>query len=87
MANLIEDYAIIGDTSTVALVGRDGSVDWWCAPRIDSAAAFAALLGTQENGRWLIAPDRRTSCRPPASIEQETLVLETVFETASARSQ
>ncbi len=48
----IEDYAIIGDTRTVGLVDRHGSIDWWCAPRIDSGAVFAALLGTKENGRW-----------------------------------
>jgi GH15 family glucan-1,4-alpha-glucosidase len=78
----IEDYALIGDTFTTALVGRDGSIDWLCVPRIDSPACFAALLGDVDNGRWLIAPEgevRRTSRR----YRDDTLILETEFETDS----
>jgi GH15 family glucan-1,4-alpha-glucosidase len=80
----IEDYAIIGDTRTVGLVDRAGSIDWWCAPRIDSAAAFAALLGTKDNGRWLMAPQDAVTA-VSRRYEPETLVLETVFETSTGR--
>src|SRR3978361_1819389 len=55
----IEDYAMIGDCRTAALVSRNGSIDWLCLPRFDSAACFAALLGEPRHGRWLIAPDRK----------------------------
>ena len=65
MSTLIEDYAIIGDTRTVATVARNGSIDWWCVPRIDSGAVFAALLGEPEHGRWQIAPSGEvTTIRP-----------------------
>ena len=80
MAGRIEDYAVIGDTNTVALVDRSGSIDWWCAPRIDSGAALAALLGSSEHGRWLITPDAEHSVT--RRYEDDTLVLETVFRTA-----
>jgi GH15 family glucan-1,4-alpha-glucosidase len=80
MAERIEDYALIGDTGTVALIGRSGSIDWWCVPRIDSGACFAALLGTEEHGRWMIAP-RGTITKVTRRYEPETLVLETLFET------
>ncbi len=76
----IEDYALIGDCSTAALVGRNGSIDWLCWPRFDSSACFAALLGNEQNGRFLIAPIAQTA---PAtrSYRDGSLVLETVFDT------
>jgi GH15 family glucan-1,4-alpha-glucosidase len=80
----IEDYAIIGDTKTVGLVDGSGSIDWWCAPRIDSGAVFAALLGTKHNGRWLMAPKHGVSA-VSRHYEAETLILETVFETSTGR--
>lgn len=76
----IEDYALIGDLETGALVGKDGSIDWLCWPRFDSPACFAALLGDRENGRWLLAPSipvKRTRRR----YRKDTLILETEFET------
>jgi GH15 family glucan-1,4-alpha-glucosidase len=76
----IEEYALIGDCETAALVGRDGSIDWLCWPRFDSAACFAALLGSHENGRWLLAPSAPASVR--RRYRDGTLVLETEFETA-----
>src|SRR5215211_4171106 len=76
----IEDYAIVGDTETVALVGNNGSIDWLCFPRFDSAACFAALLGDENNGRWLIAPAVATT-RVGRRYRPGTLVLETDFET------
>jgi GH15 family glucan-1,4-alpha-glucosidase len=81
MASRIEDYALIGDLSTAALVGRDGSIDWLCWPRFDSDACFAALLGTIEHGRWLIAP-KAPAARVTRRYRGETLILETRFETA-----
>ncbi len=82
MAHRIEDYALIGDCETAALVARDGSIDWLCWPRFDGGACFAALLGDRDNGRWLIAP-----VDAPGTIRRhyqgETLVLETEFETAT----
>ena len=80
MAGLIEDYALIGDTETVALVRLDGSIDWFCAPRFDSAACFAALVGDEGNGRWKLSPSQ-----PALSVTRRyrpgTLVLETEITT------
>ena len=76
----IADYALIGDCESAALVGTDGSVDWLCWPRFDSDACFAALLGTSEHGRWLLAPSG-TSTRVTRRYRGDTLVLETRFET------
>jgi GH15 family glucan-1,4-alpha-glucosidase len=77
----IEDYALLGDLQTAALVGRNGSIDWLCFPRFDSDACFAALLGDERNGRWLVAPDEE------ASVERrylgDSLVLETTWRTSS----
>jgi len=81
MARPIEDYALIGDTETAALVGSDGSIDWLCLPRFDEPACFAALLGDEEHGRWLLAPvdEDHTITR---RYRGDTLVLETEFTTA-----
>ena len=84
MPERIEDYAIVGDLHTAALVGRTGSVDWLCFPRFDSGSCFAALLGSEENGRWLLAPAEggpatRRRYRP------DTLVLESEWETPTGR--
>lgn len=76
----IEDYALIGDCETAALVGRDGSIDWLCLPRFDSGACFAALLGGPEHGRWRIAPVGEVR-EVRRRYQQGTLVLETDFET------
>jgi GH15 family glucan-1,4-alpha-glucosidase len=77
----VEDYAMIGDTHTAALVGRNGSVDWLCLPRFDSAACFASLLGGDEHGSWIVAPSGEF-VGTSRSYRPGTLVLETVFETA-----
>jgi GH15 family glucan-1,4-alpha-glucosidase len=77
----IEDYALIGDLHTAALIGRDGSLDWMCLPHFDSPACFAALLGTPESGRWLIAPVGGGICTS-RSYRGDTLVLETDWHCA-----
>jgi GH15 family glucan-1,4-alpha-glucosidase len=80
MSAAIEDYGMIGDCESAALVGRNGSIDWLCWPRFDSDACFAALLGTSENGRWLLRP---TSAVKSVSrrYRDHTLILETRFAT------
>ncbi|KQP80266.1 glycoside hydrolase family 15 protein [Methylobacterium sp. Leaf117] len=80
MRKLIENYALIGDGETAALVGRDGSVDWLCWPRFDSDACLAALLGTDEHGSWRLAPIQ--SARVERRYQPDTLILETDFHTS-----
>jgi GH15 family glucan-1,4-alpha-glucosidase len=77
----IEDYGLIGDCETAALVGRDGSIDWLCWPAFDSDACFAALLGTPKHGRWRIAPAEDVT-KTSRRYRDNTLILETRFETA-----
>ncbi len=82
MSQLIEDYAVIGDTQTAALVGRNGSIDWLCLPRFDSGASFAALLGTPDHGRWLLCPAAGAE-RITRHYRGDSLVLETTFVTST----
>jgi GH15 family glucan-1,4-alpha-glucosidase len=82
MASLIEDYALIGDLQTCALVAKDGSIDWMCVPRFDSPACFASLLGTSDHGRWQLAPAEEVTS-VERSYRGDTLILETTFHTAS----
>jgi GH15 family glucan-1,4-alpha-glucosidase len=81
MPQRLEDYALIGDCETAALVARNGSIDWLCWPRFDSGACFAALLGEPEHGRWLIAPTD-ANARATRQYRNDTLILETTFTTA-----
>jgi GH15 family glucan-1,4-alpha-glucosidase len=81
LSSRIEDYGLIGDCETAALVGRDGSIDWLCWPAFDSDACFAALLGTHKHGRWLIAPAEKLA-KSSRRYWDNTLILETRFETA-----
>lgn len=82
MSEKIENYALIGDCETAALVGRNGSIDWLCWPAFDSDACFAAILGTHKNGRWLVAPSADVT-RISRRYLGDTLILETRFETKS----
>jgi GH15 family glucan-1,4-alpha-glucosidase len=82
----IEDYAMIGDCRTAAIVGRDGSIDWYCVPRFDSGACFAALLGTKDNGSWSIAPAAKTFA-VSRSYRGDSLILETLFTTKTGKAK
>jgi GH15 family glucan-1,4-alpha-glucosidase len=79
----IEEYALLGDLQTAALVSRTGSIDWCCFPRFDSGACFAALLGTPDHGRWLLAPAGEV--RATRRYRHDTLILESVYETDEGR--
>jgi GH15 family glucan-1,4-alpha-glucosidase len=81
VAARIEDYAVLGDLRTAALVSRDGAVDWWCPPRFDSAACFAALLGTEQDGCWTLRPTDNAESR--RRYRPDTLVLETDWRTTT----
>lgn len=82
----IEDYALLGNCRSAALVSRDGSIDWLCLPRFDAPAVFAALLGNEENGRWRLAPSDPVEHTQRAYLD-DTLVLETTWVTASGRAR
>lgn len=82
MSQRIEDYAMIGDCQTAALIGRDGSIDWLCLPSFDSPACFTALLGSPDNGRWLLSPTEEPK-KTTRRYREKTLILETDFETES----
>jgi GH15 family glucan-1,4-alpha-glucosidase len=81
MTKRIEDYALIGDCESAALIARDCSIDWLCWPRFDSGALFAALLGTPENGHWSMSAVEGAATR--RRYRDKTLILETDFETES----
>ena len=85
MAGRIEDYALIGDMQTAALVGRDGSIDWLCLPRFDSSACFTRLLGNSDHGYWRIAPSASSGGKADAKrhYQGDTLILATEWRTAT----
>jgi GH15 family glucan-1,4-alpha-glucosidase len=87
MPSPLEDYALIGDTQTAALVARDGSIDWLCLPRFDSDACFAALLGGNDRGRWQVAPVDLHRAVVRRRYRQESLILETTFSVGGASAR
>ncbi|MGZ4484635.1 MAG: glycoside hydrolase family 15 protein [Nocardioidaceae bacterium] len=87
MALPIEDYAVLGDTGTAALVGRDGSVDWLCLPRFDSPACFAALLGSERNGRWLLGPAKGEQVTCARRYVGHSAVLESTYTSPTGKVQ
>ncbi len=86
MPSRIEDYALIGDCHTAALVARSGSIDWLCFPRFDSGACFAALLGSEEHGHWSINPAEEIR-EIRRGYRNGTLVLQTDYETAGGAAE
>jgi GH15 family glucan-1,4-alpha-glucosidase len=86
MAARIEDYAMIGDCRTAAIICHNGSIDWFCVPRFDSEAAFAALLGTKDNGRWLIEPAAK-KFKSHRRYRGDSLILETIFTTPTGKAR
>ena len=86
MAARIEDYAMIGDCRTAAIICRNGSIDWFCVPRFDSEAVFAALLGTKDNGRWLVEPATK-NFKSSRRYRGDSLILETTFTTATGKAR
>ena len=81
MSKLIEDYALLGDGETAALVGKDGSIDWLCWPRFDDDACFGALLGANDHGHWSLAPAGDVTGQS-RRYQEDTLIMETDFQTA-----
>src|SRR5712692_6434328 len=81
MSSRIEDYAIVGNTCTAALVGRNGSIDWLCMPRFDSPACFCAILGDENNGFWRVAPESPVT-KITRQYRGDTLILETEYQTS-----
>ncbi|KRE59381.1 glycoside hydrolase family 15 [Arthrobacter sp. Soil736] len=86
MAASIEDYALLSNLSTGCLISRQGSVDWLCLPRFDSASIFGALLGSEEHGRWLLAPKQPEAVVVSRRYKESTFVLETMWQTSSGEA-